>query len=358
MIQLRKDLMQLWHQQLTFKIAASYIGILLLLIVALPILPVTYSPNELDLQHTFAKPFTSGSGAPHWLGTDVLGRDVWVNILYGARSAFLISFPVMLFSTGLGLVLGISAGYFGNTGLKVSRAAIGVILLALLCIAYYGLYLPLSLVETGLPLKYTWYSLLVLLVLLLLLYKVALPLLKKWRFAATRFNLPLDYLVLRLTEAFTSVPRLLLILALVSFLQPSVLLLSGIFAATFWTSTARLARAETLKIKQLPYFEAAHSLGARRMRLLTKHALPNMLGPIIVTFTFSIAGLLALESTLSFLGIGVPGTFVSWGRTIAGIRSNTAAWWLVVFPGAALATTVWALQTISYHLLNHFESKR
>ncbi|GAB3199584.1 peptide/nickel transport system permease protein [Pontibacter aydingkolensis] len=358
MIQLLTGFKQLWHEKLAFKIAASYMLLLLALVLALPVLPIAYSPNELDLHYTFARPLTKGSDAWHWLGTDVLGRDVWANILYGARSAMMISFPVMLFSTVLGLVAGTSAGFFGNNSLKVSRAAALVSVLSLSAIFYYALYLPLSLHSTDLPLKYTWLSLLFLLLILLVLHKALLPLLKKWRFAEVQLSLPLDYLVLRLTEAFTSIPRLLLILALASFLQPSVVLLSIIFAATFWTSTARLARAEMLKIKQLPYFEAAQSIGVPRMQLLARHALPNMLGPVVVTFTFGLAGLLALESTLSFLGIGVPGTFVSWGRTIAGIRSNTSAWWLVVFPGIALAATVWALQTISYHLLNYFGERK
>ena len=358
MIQLLNDIRQLSHRKPAFKIAALYLLLLLAFILVLPVLPVAYGPNELDLQYTFARPFTSGTDGLHWLGTDALGRDVLSNTFYGARSALLISVPVMLFATGLGLLLGVSAGYFGNNGLKISRAALPVTLLALFALFYYGVYVPFSLEKMGLPVKYTWLSLLLLLLLFLFLYRLLLPLLKKWHVAAVTSPPPLDYVVLRLTEAFTSIPRLLLILALASFMQPSVPLLSVIFAATFWTSSARLARAEMLKIKQLPYFEAALSLGVTPLRLLTRHALPNMLGPVIVTFTFGVAGLLALESTLSFLGIGVPGTFVSWGRTIAGIRSNTSAWWLVLFPGAALATTVWALQTISFHLLNYFEERK
>ncbi|MBC5994363.1 ABC transporter permease [Pontibacter cellulosilyticus] len=358
MIQLLNDIRQLSQQKSAFKIAILYLLLLLVFILVLPILPMAYGPNELDLQYTFAGPFTSGTDGLHWLGTDALGRDVLSNTLYGARSALLISVQVMLFATGLGLLLGMSAGYLGNNGLKISRAALPVTLLALFVFFYYGVYVPYSLAKTALPLKYTWFSLLLLLFLLLFLYRLLLPLLKKWHVAAVTSSLPLDYIVLRLTEAFTSIPRLLLILALASFMQPSVLLLSVIFAATFWPSSARLARAEMLKIKQLPYFEAAQSLGVTPLHLLTKHAMPNMLGPIIVTFTFGVADLLALESTLSFLGIGVPGTFVSWGRTIAGIRTNTSAWWLVVFPGAALATTVWALQTVSFHLLNYFEERK
>lgn len=356
MRQLLLNLRRIWQQQLSFKLAALYLLLVAVTAFILPLLPIAYLPNELDLQHTFAKPFAGASA--HWLGTDALGRDVLSNILYGARTAFAISIPVMLLSTVLGLGLGLAAGYFGDSGLKTSRGNLVVSVLASFGTLYYAVYLPLNLVALKLPAHSIGLSILLLLLLLFVLYKVVRPLLKKWAFGARPVSVPVDYLVLRFAEAFTSVPRLLLILALASFLQPSMLLLSVIFILTFWPSAARLARAEMLKIKALPYFEAAKSIGATSGQLLFRHALPNMLGPIVVTFTFGLAGLLVLESVLSFLGIGVLGTFASWGRTIAGIRANTAAWWLVFFPGLALAATVWALQTVSFHLLNYLESRK
>ena len=105
-------------------------------------------------------------------------------------------------------------------------------------------------------------------------------------------------------------------------------------------------------------FEAAISLGLTKKRLLVRHALPHLLGPVVVAFSFGLAGLLMLESTLSFLNIGVSTELVSWGRMIAGIRINTAAWWLVAIPGVVLSATVLALQTVSYYILRALQHKK
>lgn len=362
MKQLLKNIKHLWHQQPSFKIALLYLLLLVLLVILLPVLPLPFGPNELDLDHIFQEPFGwnsgSSSGHRHWLGSDALGRDVLANVLYGARSAFIISLPVMLLSTGIGLAVGLCAGFFGNTKLMITRAALMVTCFAAIVIYYLGLYLPLHLYDLGFTLTYILFPVLLLIIIVTLLYKVLLPLLRGLNLLGSTTALPLDYFLLRIIEALNSIPNLLLILVIASFLPPSVFLLSITIIAVSWTSTARLARAEILKISSLPYFEAAKSIGVTQTQLLIRHALPNMLGPVIVTFSFGLAGLLALESTLSFLGIGVPPTFVSWGRTIAGIRSNTSAWWLVLFPGAALAMTVLALQTISYHLLNIIQEKK
>ncbi|WP_439882273.1 ABC transporter permease [Pontibacter sp. MBLB2868] len=362
MKQLLSNISYLWHNKAGFRFALLYLALLLLIILMLPWLPLPYQPNELDLNHIYQMPFawqhSLGAYGQHWLGTDALGRDVLANVLYGTRSAFLISFPVMLLSTAAGVLIGICAGFFGNKGIKISRAAMLVGGIFVFLFFYFGLYLPLQLLN----LEFSWLSLglcyIILIITYALLYKVVLPLLKKWELFLKTVSLPLDYLTLRIIESLNSIPNLLLILVIASFLPPSIFLLSFVIIAVTWTSTARLARAEMLKIRSLTYFEAARSIGLTQKQLLLRHALPNMLGPIIITFTFGVAGLLALESTLSFLGIGVPASFVSWGRTIAGIRANTSAWWLVVFPGGALALTVLALQMISNYLLHSFEQKK
>ena len=361
MRQLIRHIQLLWHTKLSFRLAALYLLLLLLLVLLLPVLPLPYSPNELDLQRTFAPPLQWEHYTPsapfHWLGTDAIGRDVLANVLYGARTAFVISLPVMLLSTVLGLLAGSAAGFYGDRNLKINRAGTVAVFLGMLAVAYYGLYLPLNFSSLGLPAGYYLSSTGTLLLLLALFWLLYLCTRRLQLFQAT-FTFPLDTLVVRVIEMLSSLPHLLLVLVLASFVPPSVMLLSLIFIFTFWTGQARLARAEMLQIKKLAYFEAAKSIGLPPWQLLLRHALPNMLGPILVAFTFGLAGLLALESTLSFLGIGVPSTLASWGRTIAGIRSNTSAWWLVAFPGAALALTVLALQVFSYHLLHALQGKK
>jgi len=348
---------RLWQQEAAFKGAALYLMLLLVLVLLLPWLPLSYAPNQLDLAHTLQAPFEGTATAAHWLGTDDLGRDVLSNILYGARTAFFISVPVMALSTLLGLVLGTSAGYFGAMGLRTSRKNLLLLVCTLLLLCYYGLYLPLQIQRLGLGVQMIFESLSVCIVLPMLLYGILKALYPYTPFLRASVAVPVDPAVLRLTEALSTIPRFVLILVLASFLPPSVLLLSLIIVLTLWTGTARLARAEMMRIKQLPYFEAAQSIGLNGRQLIWRQALPNLLGPVLVAFTFGLGGLLALESTLSFFNIGVPSTLVSWGRMIAKVRSNTSAWWLVVFPGAILSLTILALYTCNHYLSKIFQEK-
>lgn len=356
---LLKDIAQLWHTKFWFKLATSYLLLLFVLVLLLDWLPLPYSPNYLDLANTALSPLESyGTSSGHWAGTDALGRDVLANTLYGARTGLSIAIPVMLFSCILGVFIGTWAGYFGNKALKFSIGQLVVALLISFCFYFYAFYIPFKAITLKLEPGFIVYSLLVL-VLLATFLKIALqPLLL--RLSAFRFtlNFPLDRLILRAIEILTSVPKLILILALASFITPSVTVLSFILALTYWTGIARLTRAEMLRIKQMPYIEAAQSLGMTQRDIIWKEALPNLLGPVVVAFTFGVAGLLAVESTLSFLGIGLPATTPSWGRLIAGIRSDTSAWWLVVIPGSILTLTVLALQICSHYLLSVLQDKK
>jgi peptide/nickel transport system permease protein len=157
-----------------------------------------------------------------------------------------------------------------------------------------------------------------------------------------------DLLVSRLIEIVLCMPKLVLILALVAFL-PKVtnLHLMLIVGATGWTSIARLTRAEFLKLKQLEYVSAARALGAGAPRIMFRHILRNALAPVLVPITFGIADAILIESSLSFLGFGASPPNPSWGTLLsAGRRSIEEAWWLIVFPGAAIFVTVLAYNVI------------
>jgi len=352
MKRLLRDVQQLWQDKLAFRLAAVYLVLLVVLVLVLPWLPLPFAPNYLDLNHLFQPPFSDVTGAVniHWFGTDALGRDVMTETLYGARTGLFISIPVVITSTFIGLVLGASAGFFGDNRLKISKAALLLLPLLLFLLFYLGLYLPLQIQQYRLPSTGIWLSwgILVLCTAVLWLLLRLAPQKAFWFRSEIKF--PLDMLIIRAIEVVSSVPWLILVLLLASFMPPSVVLLSLILTLTNWTHTARLARAEMLRIREMPYIEAGRTLGFTDVQLVFRQALPNMLGPVMVVVGFSLAGLLTLESTLSFLGIGLPPTVVSWGRTITGIRSNTSAWWLVAFPGGFLALTVLALQTFSYYM--------
>lgn len=350
----------LWQTAPAFRMALLYLVSLAVVALVLPWLPLPYGPNELDLDHIYQSPIGRANETDmprHWLGTDGLGRDVLANTLYGARTAFAISLPVMLIASLIGLSLGAMAGFYGNRSLYLSRALLAATVLGMLPFVFYGIYLPGLLFSQGATASDFFLTGMVAVCLSLVAVFALTPLFKRFSFLNKPLPFPTDELLLRLIEMQTSIPRLVLILVLAAIVPPTLLALSILLVLTFWTGTARLARAEMLRIRELPFFEAAISLGFTHKRLLIRHSLPHLMGPVLVAFSFGLAGLLMLESTLSFLNIGVSTELASWGRMIAGIRTNTAAWWLVAIPGAVLSLTVLALQTFSYYVLRSLQNK-
>jgi peptide/nickel transport system permease protein len=170
-------------------------------------------------------------------------------------------------------------------------------------------------------------------------------------------RLPLDLTLMKIIELLGAVPRLLLILCLAAFLRPSVSMVVLLAMLTYWPAIARLTRAEILKIRTVPYVEAAVALGYHPGRILLRHALPNISVPLLVAIAFGLTNLIALEATLSFLGIGLPPEMPSWGRIISSARSNFAAWWLIVFPGMVITLTVISIQNVNNLILNCLNPK-
>lgn len=156
-----------------------------------------------------------------------------------------------------------------------------------------------------------------------------------------------DILASRLIEVVMCIPTLVLILALVAFVEkPTIWKTMAIIGLTGWTGIARLARAEFLRLRQSEFVMAARATGAGPGRIMLRHILPNALAPVLVPITFGIASAILIESSLSFLGFGSPPPSASWGSVLNDARSNLQMWWLVVFPGAAIFLTV-----LSYNLV-------
>jgi peptide/nickel transport system permease protein len=157
-----------------------------------------------------------------------------------------------------------------------------------------------------------------------------------------------DMLLSRLIEVVMCVPTLVLILALVAMLEEvNNFQLMAIIGATHWTSIARLARAEFLKLKQLEFVAAARAVGAGHARIMFRHILRNALAPVLVPITFGIAAAILIESGLSFLGFGASPPNPSWGTLLkSGRTAIQQMWWLVAFPGAAIFLTVLAYNLI------------
>jgi peptide/nickel transport system permease protein len=157
-----------------------------------------------------------------------------------------------------------------------------------------------------------------------------------------------DSVLMRVLDGFLSIPRVLLLLAILTFWSPVPLWgLIALLGATGWFGVSRLVRAETLAIRGLPYVESARALGASNRGILFRHILPNVLAPVIVTATLGVGNVIALEAGLSFLGIGAHEPTPSWGSIfLDGVDFYSGNWWVVFFPGAAIVITVLAFNVL------------
>ena len=156
-----------------------------------------------------------------------------------------------------------------------------------------------------------------------------------------------DECIMRFVDVMLCFPSLFLILAVIAFLEPSLTNIMIVIGLTSWMGVARLVRAETLTLRERDFVLAARLAGAPTPRILLRHILPNAAAPVLVSATLGIAGAILVESSLSFLGIGVQHPLPSWGNIlIEGKQTLGIAWWLSVFPGLAILLTV-----LGYNLL-------
>ncbi|MEE8409340.1 MAG: ABC transporter permease [Myxococcota bacterium] len=152
-----------------------------------------------------------------------------------------------------------------------------------------------------------------------------------------------DAVISRIIEAVMTIPVFFLILAVMGVVeQAGIGTMMVVIGLVYWTRVARLVRAEALRVRSMAYIEAAIALGYSGRRIILRHILPNSLGPVLVTATFGIAAAILVEASLSFLGFGTPDSTASWGTLLRGAMGNFHAWWLVLFPGAAIFVTVTA----------------
>lgn len=151
-----------------------------------------------------------------------------------------------------------------------------------------------------------------------------------------------DTVLMRLLDAFLAIPRLLLLIAVLALWNPvplgTLVLLLGL---TGWFDVSRLVRAEALSLLERDFVVAARSLGAGRTRVIVRHLLPNVLGPVIVATTLGVANIIVLEAGLSFLGMGAREPVPSWGTLFfEGTEAFVGTWWAALFPGIAIVATV------------------
>ena len=258
--------------------------VLTLLCICGPWFSQTYQDQNLDLGAT-------PPGAAHWLGTDTLGRDLFARLLYGGRISIMVGLVATFVALTIGVTYGAVAGFLGG---KTDRVM-------------------LRIVDIMYALPFT-----IFVILLMVFMKEPSEKLDGW----LRDTMHL--------EGLQGVGNMVLLFAAIG--------------AVEWLTMARIVRGQVLSIKRMEFIEAARSLGYGRRRIIFRHIIPNVLGPIIVYATLTVPAVMLLEAFLSFLGLGVQPPMSSWGALIKdGAEKMEEFWWLLVFPGSVFSLTLFSL---------------
>ena len=255
-----------WHRLRKNRLAVGGGTLLLVLMAACLFGPLfshfSYQDQDLAL----------GASAPsreHWLGTDTLGRDQLVRILYGGRISLGVGLCATLVALTIGVSYGAVAGYAGGK---------------------------------------------------------------------------LDGVMMRLVDILYALPFTIFVILLMVFFGRNIVLLFAAIGAVEWLTMARIVRGQVQSLKKMEFIEAARSLGLGTPRILFRHLLPNVLGPVIVYTTLTIPAVMLLEAFLSFLGLGVQPPMSSWGTLIKdGAEKMEEYPWLLLYPGALFSLTLFSL---------------
>ena len=168
----------------------------------------------------------------------------------------------------------------------------------------------------------------------------------------------LDSLLMRTVDALLAFPWLFLMILLAALFTPGTWTMVVLLGAGSWMGISRLTRAEILGLQRREFVVAARSIGQSPMKILARHLLPNALTPVLVQATLLIGNLILVESSLSFLGMGIQPPTASWGNMISeGREALRDAWWIATFPGAALALTVIAFNLMADGLRDHLDPR-
>lgn len=301
----------------------------------------------LDLDLHLAQANTSPSLSSGLLfGTDYLGRDVFALILNGAKYSMSISLFSATLGTMIGVLFGTLGGFFGDNKLKLTRATL---LVSIGLIPFFVHYINLS-TKLGNP-NGLIFSFFIIVSSILIGYLLMnfLSLFSKLR---KPLAIPVDFLNMKFIEILFAIPTYFVLLAMSGIFDPSIYSLIIIIGITSWPRTALLIRTEMLNIREMDFVHSLKLGGIPWYQTLVKHAIPNAISPVIVNFVFFASGLLVVESTLSFIGIGLPGDIISWGKILAGFKHNSANWWTALFPGLTIFFTI-----LSFHRVGRMISK-
>jgi ABC-type dipeptide/oligopeptide/nickel transport system permease subunit len=275
-----------------------FIVIILILALGAPLAAQIsgHEPNQVLLrQATDEVGLPVGPSSEFLFGADTAGRDLFVRVIYGARTSLTVAFIATGLSVFIGVIMGLMAGFYrGKVDTFVSRLIDIVLSLPILLLAL-GLVAACSLSKTG---------------------------------------------------------------CLGGLIRPGLLLVSYVIALFNWPYIARIVRGQVLSLREKEFVEAARAQGAGNLRIMFREILPNVTAPIIVYTSLIIPNNILFEAALSFLGAGVPPTTASWGKMLADAQTIfTYAWWMMLFPGLFLLFTTLAFNLVGDGLRDALDPK-
>ena len=236
-----------------------------------------------------------GPNAQFWFGADSAGRDLFVRTMYGARTSLLVGIVASGLAVLIGLIVGLTAGYFGGfIDTTLSRSADVLLAVPQILIAV-GIVAACSTTKQG---------------------------------------------------------------CLGGLVQPGLTVVIAVIALFSWSYIARIIRGFTLSLREKEFVESARAAGAGNLRILRSEIFPNLVGPLIVYTTLLIPSNILFEAALSYLGLGIPDSQASWGSILSEVGTSglyNVAWWLMLFPGGFLIITTLAFNLLGDGLRDAFD---
>jgi ABC-type dipeptide/oligopeptide/nickel transport system permease subunit len=288
-----------WERFRQDKLAlAGGVTIVLLVLIALfggPLAEqITGHPqNQSYSQMTDAYGVPLGPNAQFWFGADAAGRDLFVRTMYGARTSLFVGIVASGIAVLIGLIVGLSAGFFGGIIDTILSRASDVLLAVPQILIAVGVVAACSTTKSG---------------------------------------------------------------CLGGLIQPGITVVIAVITIFSWSYIARIVRGYTLSLREKEFIESARAAGASNARILSTEILPNLIGPLIVYSTLLIPTNILFEASLSYLGLGVPADQASWGSILNDASQlYDVAWWLMLFPGGFLIITTLAFNLLGDGLRDAFD---
>jgi len=261
-------------------------AIVLLALLAPLLSPFAYDEVNYDIISCAPSwwPVEATCTAPgHIFGTDAIGRDIFVRVLYGARISLAVGLVATIVSLVIGVLYGATAGYLGGRT---------------------------------------------------------------------------DNLMMRVVDVLYSLPFIFFVIILMVVFDRNFILLFVAIGAVEWLTMARIVRGQTLSIKQKEFIEAAKAAGVSPFGIITRHVIPNVVGPVVVYVTLTVPTVILMESFLSFLGLGIQEPLTSWGVLISdGADQMETAPWMLLFPALFMAVTLFCFNFVGDGLRDAMDPK-